>query len=312
MIDFFCNIYSSIKDNNAILKKMCFYSVLRALTRLCANILLPIYIRCTSHHKNYSLISSTNRDVPVIVSLTSFPARINRLWLVIETILRQTIKPDKIILWLSKEQFDNFHSLPTNLLNLQSRGLEIRFVEGDIRSHKKYLYSISEYPHANIITIDDDIFYNSHTIQYLLDSHKQYPSDVIANITHQLQYDSAGELLLYSNWKHNISIQNCSSHIFQVGVGGVLYPPRCAHKDICDMKLAYTYCPYGDDIWLFAMCRLKGTTIRTSMHTFTPLPIYNIHNISLSTSNLQGRNDTQIQQLRQYCIQQYNSDPFEL
>ena len=311
MIDFFENIYSSIKDNNAILKKIRFYSVLRALTRLSANIILPVYIRCTSHNKSYTLLSATEREVPIIVSLTSFPARINRLWLVIETILRQTVKPDRIILWLSKEQFDNFQSLPTNLLNLQSRGLEIRFVEGDIRSHKKYLYSMSEYPHAIIITIDDDVFYNSLTIQHLLESHKQYPSDVIANITHQLQYSPSGKLLPYSDWKHNISTPNCSSHIFQVGVGGVLYPPKCAHKDICDSKLAYTYCPFGDDIWLFAMCRLNGTTIRTSMHTSIPLPIYNIHNSALSASNLQGRNDSQIQQLTDYCVLHYKANPFD-
>lgn len=60
--------------------------------------------------------------------------------MVIETILSQSIKPDKVILYLSKVQFPRLEEdLPDSLLNMKARGLDIRFVEGDIRSHKNII-----------------------------------------------------------------------------------------------------------------------------------------------------------------------------
>ena len=55
----------------------------------------------------------------VIVSVTSYPARINEVVLAIKTIYRQTMLPDKVILWLGEEKFPNkFDDLPKELLQL--------------------------------------------------------------------------------------------------------------------------------------------------------------------------------------------------
>ena len=309
MIDFFCKIYSSIQEKNAFLTRIRFYSLLRALTRLNANAILPLYFKSTGRNRKYSLSIDSKSKTPVIVSLTSFPARINRLWLVIECMLRQAIKPDRIILWLSKKQFSDMQSIPKNLLKLQTRGLEIRIVDGDLRSHKKYIYAMQEYPETCIITIDDDIFYPTNTLSHLMRAHENNYCDVIANVAHRLCYTPSGELLPYNEWR-SVQTPDCTDHILQVGIGGVLYPPHCAHTDICNPELAYELCPHGDDLWLYAMCKLHGTTIRKSASAFVPLPIYNIHNMSLSSLNLQGRNDVQIKQLTDYCIKQYGVNPF--
>ena len=53
----------------------------------------------------------------VIISLTSYPARIDTVHLTIRSILRQTVQADKILLWLSIEEFPNkYADLPQNLL----------------------------------------------------------------------------------------------------------------------------------------------------------------------------------------------------
>ena len=309
MIDLFCNIYSSVQDKNLFLRRIRFYSVLRAIIRLAANIVLPIYLIVSSHNKNYSIAPSKNKT-HIIVSLTSFPARIQKIWMVIETLLRQTVRPDRIILWLSKEQFDSFNQLPKQLVQLQNRGLEIIFVDGNIRSHKKYVYAMSNYLEDIIITVDDDIFYPTYVVKRLIETHISHPKDVITNIAHRIRFDSSKNLLPYNLWEQNIMIPNYAEMVFQVGVGGVLYPPHCVHKDICNTELSLKYCPFGDDIWLFAMCRLNGTVIRTSTATYTPLPIINRNDYSLSKDNLQGRNDQQILQLIKYCIDNYNQNPF--
>ena len=81
-------------------------------------------------------LNETPRDEKIIVSLTSFPARIDCVGYSIKSLFNQTVKPDRIILWLATEQFEN-QEMPELLETLKSKGLEIRFCE-DLKSHKKY------------------------------------------------------------------------------------------------------------------------------------------------------------------------------
>lgn len=101
--------------------------------------LIPIMMRVTSSKKDFSLVCQNSGREKIIVSLTSFNKRIGRVWIVIESILRQTCKPDMIILWLSKEEFPSMECLPKKLLRLQKRGLIINLREGNLMSHKNII-----------------------------------------------------------------------------------------------------------------------------------------------------------------------------
>ncbi|MEO6851924.1 MAG: hypothetical protein ABI166_14880, partial [Mucilaginibacter sp.] len=90
--------------------------------------------------------------------------------------MHQTVLPDKIILWLSSDQFSGVLSLPKKLLKLQKRGLEVRFCQGDLRSHKKYFYALQEFPEDFIVTIDDDIIYPTDMLEQLINLSNIYPS----------------------------------------------------------------------------------------------------------------------------------------
>ena len=68
-----------------------------------------------------------SEESSIIVSLTSFPERINTVWLTIVTLLSQTLKPKKVLLWLAKSQFEGIE-LPDNLKRLEKYGLEIKSV----------------------------------------------------------------------------------------------------------------------------------------------------------------------------------------
>ena len=53
---------------------------------------------------NYEEVEKGSVEDGVIISLTSFPARLDTLWQCVESLKRQTVRPEKIILYLSKEQ----------------------------------------------------------------------------------------------------------------------------------------------------------------------------------------------------------------
>ena len=78
---------------------------------------VPGYFKRTANKAGYGL-NTEHREETYIVSITSFPARINEIWITIETLLRQSFKPDKIILWLGEEQFPD-KQLPESLTMLK-------------------------------------------------------------------------------------------------------------------------------------------------------------------------------------------------
>ena len=41
--------------------------------------------------------------------------------------------------------------------------------------------------------------------------------------------------------------------VFPIGCGGILYPPKCFHKDITNNALFTNLAPHADDIWFWAM-----------------------------------------------------------
>lgn len=315
MVDIILKCYSKLLIDSQYFFVRVLFRFFRLSMRLFVNIVLPVYFRCTSANKKYSLVSETINIRPkIIISLTSFPGRINRLWLVIETLLRQKVKPDVIILWLSKEQFPSLLSVPKSLLKLQKRGLKIELRDGDLRSHKKYLYAFNEYPEYSIVTVDDDIFYPTTLLSSLLKASEHNPNCIVANYLKQIQYNEDGFLKSYLQWPHINNDSISSSHLFFGSGGGVLFPPQSLHSDLLKKDLFMRLTPYADDIWLNTMARLAGTAIVPSTFRFCLLPVMNFRDVTLSSVNNNVENpmnDIQLENIRNYYNEKLEVDPFK-
>ena len=97
MIDIFESFYLRITNNRFIKGNV--LALVWVIVTFCLNLIAPIYFHFTRNHKNYKLKPCLKENNRIIISVTSFPLRIKKLWVVIETILRQSQKPDKLILW---------------------------------------------------------------------------------------------------------------------------------------------------------------------------------------------------------------------
>lgn len=97
----------------------------------------------------------------VIVSMTSFPAAIPYAQKAVESILNGSVLPDKVILYLTFSQFGE-KGIPQQLLNLSQVNpkFEIRNYDKDIRSYRKLIPALADFPDAIIVTVDDDVAYN--------------------------------------------------------------------------------------------------------------------------------------------------------
>ncbi|WP_148212479.1 glycosyltransferase family A protein [Hahella chejuensis] len=225
-----------------------------------------------------------------IVSLTSYPPRFAQLHICLESILNQSVKPSRLLLWIAKQDMS---SLPKKVVKLQDRGLEIKECE-DIKSYKKLIFALEEYPQSSIVTADDDILYPHDWLATLFEAHKSNPAQIICHRARYITFNAAGELNQYRYWP-NIQGRESGGSVIPVGTGGVLYPPGSLAPPVFDSACFMEICAHGDDIWFKAMSVLAATSclkLDRFKHNF--FETKGAHLSALQTSNLNGRNDQQI------------------
>ena len=198
-------------------------------------------------------LNEEKRTPQIIVSMTSFPARINHVAKVIGNMLLQTMKPDKIVLWLSKEQFPNKENdLPEQLLKMRDSGVDIEWCDGDIKAYKKFLPALKKYPEDLLLIVDDDLVYSPELVEKLYLAHQMFPNAIIASRCHEIGKDETGRIASYKTWKKQCSYdtyQNKENWFF-TGGAGTLLPPHIFGKEIFDLDSIQQLCPWADDIWL--------------------------------------------------------------
>lgn len=196
----------------------------------------------------------------LIVTLTSYPQRYDLLVYSLQSILNQTVRPDKIILYLYKEDVPR---LNRDVCFLMRDGLEIRSVESDIRSYKKIIPALIDFPDSFIVTADDDIIYKPTWLEELVQSYKNL-GGIIAHRAHILQFDISGSIQPYNCWIKATPVTNyyqfSSPFVFPTGGAGVLYPPKAFDPRVTDISLALKLCPTSDDIWLYFMALLNNNS----------------------------------------------------
>ncbi len=200
------------------------------------------------------------RQPQLIVSLTSFPGRINVVDQGIVSLLSQTLKPDMLILWLAESQFPNRdNDLPKALLRLKKYGLQIRYCE-DIRSYKKLIPALRLYPNDIIATADDDNIYDKKWLELLYKSYLNQPQNVQCHRVTKFIYDKNTDS--FSIVKGGLDFYKEASFLNKlVGLGGVLYPPGIFYKDILDSELFMKLAPTNDDIWFWFMAALNNAKV---------------------------------------------------
>ena len=268
------------------------WKCLRFIVKILANVYVNLCMTI-KHQKCRGFDSNT-----IVISLTSFPARIKSVWMTCATLLNQNIDNKYVVLWLSNLQFKNqYKDLPKKLLKLQAKGLTIRFVDDDLRPHKKYFYALQEYPDNVVVTVDDDILYNPETVPELLKVYHQHSNCVICNRSVNICRNK------YSKWCTNTVFEKELHNIMPTGIGGVLYPPHIFdNSPIFDIDAIKSTCINGDDLWLNFMTRLKGHLVVQTGFKTGLITILSSQDSALCKENIgNDRNDTQIARLSSWA-----------
>ena len=259
------------------------------------------YLRIKGFTPPNKILDKNNKQ-RIVVSLTSYGRRVKCCSpYAIYSIFRQTILPDKLILYLDKTNWSEYN-IPKELKELAKHGLEIRYTE-DLKSYKKLIPALREYPEDIIITIDDDVFYSPNMIQELFNTNYS-KSAIYCRCARNVKIDQYKKFYPYSLWDR--ANDNSNKMILPIGVGGIMYPPKSLNKQTIKSDLFMSLCPQADDLWFWFMSlEREHILVKSNLKKDYPIDLFyqKLHsNSSLSQKNfLEGEgNDQQIQNLLNY------------
>lgn len=245
-----------------------------------------------------NILSSLGNDKneEIIVSLTTIPSRFDKIYYTIKSIFLQTLRPDRIILYLDSDV--SINRLPKNLEPFIKLGLEIESRPGNIRAHKKYFYAMKEHPKAIIITVDDDLIYPKFLIQSLYDMYTRYPKCVITARAHRITFDDNGDVVPYNKFDWEVDeIGVPSVSLMATGCAGVLYPPECLDKKYLAIELIEKLSLGNDDVYLkFVEIIARRKTVLCSTNIWRDTTeIVGSQEVALSKDNVENnKNDLYI------------------
>ena len=195
----------------------------------------------------------------LVISLTSYRPRFPHLHLALLSLLDQSVRPDRLILWISHAEMDDLPKAVTSLVRL---GLDIRATR-ELRSYKKLIPALEMFPQAFIATADDDVLYPRDWLEALCANQGHDGGRVIGcHRAHRIPRPEGGRLRPYREWHWDVAdsaSRQPSVDLVPTGVGGILYPPRSLHPATTDDAAFLRLCPDADDLWFYWMARRAGS-----------------------------------------------------
>lgn len=266
------------------------------IARVAHFLLLKIYLFIFSVRNNKLRDGSSCENL--IVSLTSYPARINNVWMTVESIFNQSLKPCRIVLVLSELEFPE-KKLPKKIEEQVSRGLEIAWTEDNIKSYKKLIPVKDKYPDSTIVTFDDDVIYERNRLRDLVNAANKNPGFVVG--ARGKEVSTVGDSFCpYVSWPM-AGKDSDPYRVVLTGVGGILYPPGLIDvKLLCDMTLAQEICPTADDLWFWFSEVWSSVPVKCLGLNKNMSVRFRDKSAALTTLNVdEGGNDRQLKKLQE-------------
>lgn len=123
------------------------------------------------------------------VNITTWKGRDMYLPLMLSHLLKsQTLLPDNVYIWLSKEEYS---STPDHILNLEKEydNLHIKYVKDNIYCHKRW--EIFKYDNSSYnFMMDDDLYYPPTYIEEMFETAKTHKNKIICYFAREIEFTS--------------------------------------------------------------------------------------------------------------------------
>lgn len=200
----------------------------------------------------------------VIVTLTSTSERIQILQYTLMSLLAQDCKPDRIVVFLSREPYlmdRGIKKIPSWLDRMISeKKVELEWVENT----GPYRKLIPVYARASnedwIITCDDDVIYGSQWLSSLIKAGNKYPKAIVCGRARRPVMNLWKKRQSYINWPL-VPPDTNGKNLLPIGIAGVLY-----RKPLLDERIMFSndykkLAPKQDDLWFNLARQVAGTNV---------------------------------------------------
>ena len=182
--------------------------------------------------------------------MTSYPGRITNVGKAIFFLLmKQTMKPDEIHLWLAEPEFPNRENdLPQDLLRvIDIDNVFLHWLPKNTFVHKRHEIFKQTTDNDCVFLMDDDVRYDVNLIQQVMATHEKFPDCIVCyNSYHEHRYD--GRRILYGQ-----EIDETEPAVNKVRwCGQSMIPSRLYPKEILDaahQEVRDRTSPISDECW---------------------------------------------------------------
>ena len=222
----------------------------------------------------FLLVISNNINNELIISLTSNLNNIKNIEKVIYSILKQNVDYSlyKILLFLSKKDFNNKNQIPKNLIVLENlKKIRIIIINNFLNYENRLIYAVKYYPNNPILLIGNNIIFPYGWLDMFINDHKKYPNDVISGL---IQYFFGKNIEIkefidgFKGEKYGVFNQ-VPDMIFNFAIindlGGALYPKHYfSNKKFYDSKLFRKISKNSHEFWESCFIMMENKILRQS------------------------------------------------
>lgn len=253
------------------------------------------------------MLSCKGDKTDIIVSLTSYGNRVKDTTpYTLYSIFTQSRLPNKVVLWLDNEHWTD-DNLPSLIKRLIKSGLEVHYCE-DIKSYKKLLPTLKQFPENPIIVIDDDMYYPNYLVQDFVACYLSSDKRTIFASCANIPEKKLGKYIPYAEWKGD-EYAEANTEVALIGCGGGMYPPGIFDSEIFNKDIYMSLAPTADDLWFWVQSKRMGISVRLidkhGYHLLRPvnrIEDYDVQNAdNLTRTNVVlGKNEQQFEKLLSY------------
>ncbi|KAL6608569.1 hypothetical protein U3516DRAFT_837713 [Neocallimastix sp. 'constans'] len=222
-------------------------------------------------YKRYKISYFEILDAPVIVTMTTYPAREKSIVIMLEHFKKQTLKPDLITVWLSETEYPK-DITPVHLKPFVEEGyIELHWIPTNTNIYKRHEI-IKLYNNAYVITADDDIYYPETYIE------EMYTNMVLTNkiCVYNSHYD------YFKKYKLEIKNNGKNDSLYVHIYGGLMgFPPFSFPLQLFDerhIKVKDKYYKTNDEVWLLSGLLENNDKIHSLNSINFNIEKYNIEN----------------------------------
>lgn len=271
-------------------------------------------------NRNKNKILATYKQKPrakdLYISMTTYEPRLLVFEYAVLSILRGTILPEKILIYVPKGFKNLVLNNPNSFIKdeLEYGLIQIIEMDEDLGPHSKFFYSFKDFgSNKDIVICDDDVVYYKDWLKGLILAAESYPDFGVfayktVNVTVKGQ-----EVLPYEDLIHlDSGNKPINGLMYAEGVGGVLYRKGLLLKEVLNKDVFMDLLPKADDVWLWYCSYLNKVKIKhikpiSGIKLLFIIPGSQI--VNLWTENtINKRNDKYVYDCRRYFIEEYDMD----